>query len=617
MKNLSLALVLFIILTAGYAALAEDAPKDGFLPIGLTEEELTRMHEIGMNHITTAPPTGALRNCAEWEPSEGVIIRYPLGIPVSLVAAYSEDLMVTTIVASTYYQTQATSTYQSGGVNMDNVQFLIAPTNSHWTRDYGPWFIFRDREMSIVDHVYNRPRPLDDVIPQAIGTAWGMDVYGMDLIATGGNHMSDGLGMSMSTELTYNENPSLTEREVDSMINVYLGNDFTVLDYIESGGIHHIDCWAKMLSPSTIMVKDVSASSSSYALLNARANWLATQMSPWGMPYNVVRVYCQTGAAYTNSIIINHRVYMPTTGNSYYDGLATEAYEAAMPGYEVLGFTGSWYDDDAIHCRAMGVPDREMLAIDHNPLYGTVGGDGYSISVVITPCSDSALIPDSLKIFYRVDDGPWMSAPLSADEAPDSAEGLIPAQSPGSKVDYYLQVSDLSGRVETHPFIGGAGAHTFSVNASPMITSDDSIFCWSDSEFGFLPEFIDPDDVDHLINYPSHPGWLAVSGDSLVGTTPQARELTMFSVEVADQYSADTLDVTLFVCICGDINDDGIGPNIADLTYLVAYLFGGGQEPPLMAAADNSGDGNVNIVDLTYLVAYLFNSGEAPLCVQP
>ena len=39
-----------------------------------------------------------------------------------------------------------------------------------------------------------------------------------------------------------------------------------------------------------------------------------------------------------------------------------------MPGYEVLGFTGSWESTDALHCRAMGVGDRGMLYVWSVPL---------------------------------------------------------------------------------------------------------------------------------------------------------------------------------------------------------------------------------------------------------
>ena len=56
--------------------------QEQFLPIGLTEEEKTRLGEIGQNFQRTAPPPGVMRACAEWEPCERVLIRWPLGISV-------------------------------------------------------------------------------------------------------------------------------------------------------------------------------------------------------------------------------------------------------------------------------------------------------------------------------------------------------------------------------------------------------------------------------------------------------------------------------------------------------------------------------------------------------
>ncbi|MBU8934258.1 MAG: hypothetical protein KOO62_09655 [candidate division Zixibacteria bacterium] len=53
--------------------------------------------------------------------------------------------------------------------------------------------------------------------------------------------------------------------------------------------------------------------------------------------------------------------------------------------------------------------------------------------------------------------------------------------------------------------------------------------------------------------------------------------------------------------------------NIADLTYLVAYLFTGGSEPPCVEESDIDGNGEINIADLTYLVSYLFTGGPAPV----
>ncbi|MFH1687538.1 MAG: PQQ-binding-like beta-propeller repeat protein [bacterium] len=66
---------------------------------------------------------------------------------------------------------------------------------------------------------------------------------------------------------------------------------------------------------------------------------------------------------------------------------------------------------------------------------------------------------------------------------------------------------------------------------------------------------------------------------------------------------------------CADINADGVGPDIADLVYLVNYMFNGGPPLAFPEAADmnNSGSGP-DIADLVYLVNYMFNGGPEPEC---
>jgi hypothetical protein len=72
-----------------------------------------------------------------------------------------------------------------------------------------------------------------------------------------------------------------------------------------------------------------------------------------------------------------------------------------------------------------------------------------------------------------------------------------------------------------------------------------------------------------------------------------------------------SLQVELYY-IPGDVNGDLDGHNVADLTYLVYYLFRGGPAPPVMEAADMDGVSGVNVADLTYLVDYLFRGGPPP-----
>jgi len=611
--------VLLSLLLISFTVFANEPLEEESLPIGLTAEEMTRLDEIGQDHQTTAPPFGEIRNPAEWEPSQGVIIRYPLGISIAIVAEMSEDLMVTTVVSSSSYSTCYNS-YVSGGVNMDNTEFIIASTNTYWTRDYGPWFIFNNGRMGIVDPIYNRPRPQDDVIPQVLGSEWGMSVYGMDLATPGGNHMSDGLGMSMSTRLVYDENTGYTHDEVDSIMMAYLNNDYEVLSYIESGGIHHIDCWAKFLNPTTIMVKDVPSSSSSYALLNARADYLSQQISAWGQPYTIVRIYCPYGTAYTNSIILNDKVLVPIFNNGE-DNNALQTYSDAMPGYEILGYTGSWLDDDAIHCRAMGVPDQDMLFIHHIPVVGSFNpNDNVPISVQIDPYSDLPLISDSLKIIYSVDGGLWQYALLSSTAVSDSFYGEIPAQPGASEVAYYIQAADESERVENHPYIGAPMAHKYNLNTAPIITAPDSFLVQGDTYFSFYPDCYDPDDITHTVEYTNYPGWLSSLNDTLDGTAAYERIDTGFDVEVSDSFSSATQHVKLVVFKCGDADDNGDDPNVVDLVFLVDFLFKGGEAPFILESGNVDGidgpGGLIDVADLTYYVDYIFKGGDPLICLQ-
>ena len=81
------------------------------------------------------------------------------------------------------------------------------------------------------------------------------------------------------------------------------------------------------------------------------------------------------------------------------------------------------------------------------------------------------------------------------------------------------------------------------------------------------------------------------------------------------RFTADTICCTGWR---GDIDNssggDGSGTNVADLTYLVRFLFHDGPIPLCPEAADVNpgGEPGVNIADITYLVAFLFQGGPLP-----
>src|SRR4030042_6133993 len=156
-------------------------------------------YEIDNPQTLLVPPPGPIRNVAEFESMEGVLIRYPFGISYTVIAEMSEDVSVYTIVTSSSEQSSVLSQYQSHGVNTANCEFLIAASDSYWTRDYGPWFIFNGNdELGVIDFNYNRPRPNDNQIPSKFALYKGFPNYYMPLTHTGGNYMTDSEGISIS-----------------------------------------------------------------------------------------------------------------------------------------------------------------------------------------------------------------------------------------------------------------------------------------------------------------------------------------------------------------------------------------------------------------------------------
>lgn len=503
MKHLLLFTIL--IFTNGIFAISQENYRDGFLPQYLTEEEKERIHEIYQDKSATDPPVQSARSIAEFEPMSGALIRYPLGIPLSLVALISEEVEVVTIVANQSIRYQAVNDFQNHGVNLDNVSFLVAPTNSIWTRDYGPWYIFDgNNEFGIIDFQYDRPRPQDNAIPQIFANQNNHNYHHMGLVHTGGDFMSTGMGIGASTNAVYSVNSGLNPAEVDSIMELYLGiNDYHVVPNIH-GGLSHIDTWAKFLAPDKIMIREVDPSHQYYDLAEQAVEYFESQTSSYGTPFTVYRVYTPNNEPYTNSLILNDRVYVPTTGSAW-DGAAIEAYEEAMPGYTVYGvFYNGWWSTDALHCRVREIPDSEMLYIHHMPtLQEQEAYEGYQIDARIIPMSGEALYPDSVLVYYQVNGGDFSSIVMAGGEDNwFSAE--IPQQSYGAEISYYIFAADESGRREHHPYIGPYDPHTFSVMDEPEFTGFEGIATIAGGPGDVTDILIS---VGDLQTFPDETGW--------------------------------------------------------------------------------------------------------------
>jgi len=439
------------------------------LPIGLTESEKEKLHLIKEMGRQTLPPQFPIRNIAEFEPMQGVLIRYPFGISTSLIKEMAEDVIVYCLVSSSS-QNSAYNSMNNASVNMSNVEFINGSTDSYWTRDYGPWWIVDGNDnVGIVDFTYNRPRPNDNQAPSKVANHLNTPYFSADFISTGGNYMTDGYGISAATHIAYTENDECNTNNqtniplapceyVDNVMEEYYGvNTFHVVADPNNEYIDHIDCWGKYLTPHKVLIREVPTWHSQYDEIEEVVDFFSNTLTIYDEPWEVFRVYTGSNQPYTNSLILNNKVLVPIMNNSYDDD-ALAVYQQAMPGYEILGFTGSWQSTDALHCRVKGVPDLDMIQIFHNPINDqTESQDLYIVEAIINNLGDSELLYEEVKVIWWVDN---MDESISIimnpciEDIDHCYSAGIPAQVEDSVIKYKIQAMDVSGRLETLPMAG-------------------------------------------------------------------------------------------------------------------------------------------------------------------
>lgn len=165
--------------------------------------------------------------------------------------------------------------------------------------------------------------------------------------------------------------------------------------------------------------------------------------------------------------------------NNAYNEAALNIYREAMPGYEVIGvqnnsYWDGWLNTDALHCRTRGVMDFNMFYVDHrNVVFGEQQWqDSIAITSKFIAYSGADLKQDSLLIYYRIDEGEYQTAKMTATGNPDEYVGYIKGYNGGSKVDYYVFGADESNRRYQQPVFGELDPHTFTMeeHAQELLT---------------------------------------------------------------------------------------------------------------------------------------------------
>ena len=321
---------------------------------------------------TTPPPAGPIRCPGEYEPMDGILIAWEGSASWLSILAQMAARITTTGNADVYVavdtvaeQTSASTSIAGQGANMSRVKFVVRATDTIWIRDYGPRYIYEGSVRAIVDHVYNRPRPSDDVYPGFFATVKHHAFYELPLVHGGGNYHLSGLGDSYCTRLINNENPGLTEAQIHDIWQDYQNVNTTFFTPFPTSvdATQHIDMWVQVTGDRSVMISDWPnnvGSTQDVICDNAAANMAANG-------YTVARVPARSIGGvhytYTNVVMCNDIVLLPTYSNATvvaagHNAQALTAWQTALPGKTILQINCEAIVSAAgvMHCIAMHMP---------------------------------------------------------------------------------------------------------------------------------------------------------------------------------------------------------------------------------------------------------------------
>ena len=474
------------------------------------------------------------RLAAEWEPAVGVLVAYPISLPKALVQKLAKDTTLHLMCAADAID-EARELLAKWEIDADAVRFLVVPKgdDSTWPRDWGPHPCFDEQgnfELIGPRYVLSTPfcgtehnpelfcapwgddkLPLsefegdtsDDLASSAIARQLGVPFVKAPFAFTGGNVLNDGIDTILSTEvlLAENEFQGWTRDEYFKQVAELTGmSNYTVLSDYEHFSLNHVDCFLKILDDRRLLVERPPADSDLYPIYeDIVSNEIAKATNSHGEPWEVIRIdagyvrpyegidagITDTGegiAAYVNSLILNKCVYVPMYGIDT-DEQALATWRAAMPGYDVQGFTFEiadevdsynpdglygvcgWDPGDVLHCRTRAVWDQHMLYVRADgPVGGAVAGEPTTVSVVVVPYSRCAVIPEETKLMWRVaGETAFNEAELIPGPTHEVYVAEVSAQPAGTVVEYYAVAADESGRCESFPRVAPAQLRSFTV----------------------------------------------------------------------------------------------------------------------------------------------------------
>lgn len=260
----------------------------------------------------------------------------------------------------------------------ENVALIYMPHDTRWVRDYGPTSLECKTGFRMIDWMYGEDRPSDEQVPAGLSELSHTYCENADIVLAGGNLISNGRGLSLTTSAFHvsNIHLGLTDDELEKKVATRIGaKQLVVLEPLLGESTGHIDMFATFTDSRTVVIGEYSMEDDpeNAAILDRNAARLAALNLPDG-PLNVVRIPMGSKIdgvfrTYTNCIFANGVLVVPSY-SELPDGSLQEAKDCfgrLLPGWRIvhqdcseLILTGG-----ALHCVSLNIPGTGQKA---NPL---------------------------------------------------------------------------------------------------------------------------------------------------------------------------------------------------------------------------------------------------------
>lgn len=310
-----------------------------------------------MNAVSETPASLGYRMPAEWASHAATWIAWPFhatdwpgkksAIPwvfAEMVRALQDGERIRVLVRSPQERTRAERVLSDAACDLNQVDFVLAPTNRSWTRDSLPIFVTRSKQrgggLGAVKFRFNgwaryRDHELDDEAGRRVAKRFATESFfprvdRRAVVLEGGAIDGDGQGTMLATEECllkgrYARNADLGRAGTEHVLRDYLGVRRVL--WIERGiagddTSGHVDDFVRFVAPGVIVLCEESRrADANYAPLADAYERLRGERDARGRKLDIIRlpmpepvVYRgdRLPASYANFLIGNSAVLVPT-----------------------------------------------------------------------------------------------------------------------------------------------------------------------------------------------------------------------------------------------------------------------------------------------------------------